>query len=326
MTEQTRRASRLVEIHRLLVKRGSMSAAQLAAELEYSQRTIQRDLQVLESELRVPLIYENRRYRIMPGGQHPLGPIRFTLQESRAMFLASRLFVRYADEWDPDGVTALEKLAGTLPPAIAQQVEYTLEQLKQRPQNKKQTGVLRALTEAWAESLTIRMQYRSSHAQEPYETELDPYLLEPSASGSSTYVVGFSSKHNDVRIFKIDRVHSAEVTSRHFQVRDLDEIVAQLGRSWGGVVFGDDRYDVTVDFTGRVAERITETNWHPSQELEPLADGGVRLRVVLPSLLEFVPWVLGWGADAMVVGPPELLEQVASAVKAAAARYADDAR
>lgn len=325
MTEQTRRASRLVEIHRLLVKRGSLSAAELASELEYSQRTIQRDLGVLESELRVPLIYENRRYRIMPGGQHPLGPIRFTLQEARAMFLASRLFVRYADEWDPDGMTALEKLAGTLPPAIARQVEYTLEQLKQRPQNKKQTGVLRALTEAWADSLTIRVQYRSSHAQEPYDTDLDPYLLEPSASGSSTYVVGFSSKHNAVRIFKIDRVLRAEVTERHFEARDVVEIVEQLGRSWGGVVFGDDRYDVTVDFTPRVAERITETNWHPSQELESLPDGGVRLRVVLPSLLEFVPWVLSWGADAMVIGPDELLDQIASTVRASAARYGDGA-
>jgi predicted DNA-binding transcriptional regulator YafY len=321
MTEQTRRASRLLEIHRMLVKRGSMSAAELARALDYSQRTIQRDLQVLESELRIPLIYENRRYRIMPGGQHPLGPVRFTLQEARAMFLASRLFVRYADELDPDGITALEKLAETLPQAIARQVEYTVHQLRGRPEKTAQVEVLRKLTEAWANSLTIRMEYRSSHAQAAYETNLDPYLLEPSASGYSTYVVGFSSKHGEVRIFKLDRIQSVQPTTQSFHARDVNEIVDQLGRSWGGVVFGEDKYDVTVDFTSAVAGRISESNWHPSQQLEPLPDGGVRLRVVLPSLLEFVPWVLGWGADAMVVGPPELHDQIAQTIRTAAQRY-----
>lgn len=322
MTEQTRRATRLLEIHRLLVKRGSMSAAELAKALEYSQRTIQRDLLVLESELRIPLIYENRRYRIMPGGQHPLGPVRFTLQEARAMFLASRLFVRYADELDPDGITALEKLAETLPQAIARQVEHTIHQLRHRPENSAQVDVIRRLTEAWANSLTIRMEYKSSYAQAAYETHLDPYLLEPSASGYSTYVVGFSSKHGEVRIFKIDRIQSVLPTTQAFHARDVNEIVDQLGRSWGGVVFGDDKFDVTVDFTPVVAQRVSESNWHPSQQLESLSDGGVRLRVVLPSLLEFVPWVLGWGADAIVVGPPELHDQIASTVRAAAERYA----
>jgi predicted DNA-binding transcriptional regulator YafY len=324
MTEQTRRATRLLEIHRLLVKRGSMSAAELARALDYSQRTIQRDLLVLESELRIPLIYENRRYRIMPGGQHPLGPVRFTLQEARAMFLASRLFVRYADELDPDGITALEKLAETLPQSIARQVEYTVHQLRNRPENTQQVEVLRKLTEAWAGSLTIRMEYRSSHASAAYETNLDPYLLEPSAGGYSTYIVGFSSKHGEVRIFKIDRIQSVHPTTQAFQARDVNDIVDQLGRSWGGVVFGDDKYDVTVDFTANVAQRISESNWHPSQKLDPLPDGGVRLRVVLPSLLEFVPWVLGWGADAMVIGPAELHEQIANTIRAAAQRYASE--
>jgi proteasome accessory factor B len=130
-----------------------------------------------------------------------------------------------------------------------------------------------------------------------------------------------SSKHGQVRIFKVDRVQSVEILPQHFHVRDLGEIVDQLAKSWGGVVFGEDRYDVTVDFNANVAQRIGETHWHASQRLEPIAHGGVRLRVVLPSLLEFVPWVLGWGADAVVVGPDELWQQVADAVRAMAANY-----
>ncbi len=323
MTEQTRRATRLLEIHRLLVKRGSMSASELAHALDYSPRTIQRDLLVLESELRVPLIYEGRRYRIMPGGQHPLGPIRFTTQEARVVHMATRLLVRHADEFDPDCMTALEKIADTLPPTMARQVEYTSAQLQGRPENGTQTDVLRKLTEAWAGSQTVRIEYRSSHADEPYSSDLDPYLLEPSATGAATYVVGFSSRHGAVRIFKIDRIQSVELLARHFPARDVHEIMEQLSRSWGGVVIADDKFDVTVEFTAAVARRIAETHWHPSQKLEHLAGGAVRLQVVLPSLLEFVPWVLSWGSDARVVGPPELVERVREAALSMAAMYAE---
>jgi predicted DNA-binding transcriptional regulator YafY len=298
-----------------------MSASELAQSLGYSQRTIQRDLAVLETELRVPLIYEGRRYRIMPGGHHPLGPVRFTLQESRVVYLATRLFVRFADEYDPDGVTALEKIADTLPPAMSRQVDRTAAQLKARPANANQVLVLQRLTEAWAASQVVRMEYRSAHNQDPYLTDLEPYLLEPSASGAATYVVGLSSKHGEVRIFKIDRIQSIATTPRQFVPRDVDEIVNQLSRSWGGVVFGEDKYDVTVEFSPGVAHRITETNWHPSQTLESLHGGGVRLKVVLPSLLEFVPWVLSWGPDARVIGPQELYDQVSTAVRAASALY-----
>jgi CRISPR-associated endonuclease/helicase Cas3 len=47
----------------------------------------------------------------------------------------------------------------------------------------------------------------------------------------------------------------------------------------------------------------------------------VRLNVSLPSLLEITPWVRGWGAEAVVVGPEELRTEVATSMAAAAANY-----
>ena len=48
----------------------------------------------------------------------------------------------------------------------------------------------------------------------------------------------------------------------------------------------------------------------------------MRLKVLLPSLLEFTPWVRSWGHEAYVVSPPALRDEVAASMRAAAARYA----
>lgn len=320
-TEQTRRATRLLRIEQLLRQYGKLSVRQLAEHLNYSKRTVQRDLAALESELGVPLINEGRRWGILEGTQHPLSPVRLTLQESRVIFLAMHAFATSTDERDPDGISALEKLSDTLPAPIAAEIQRTIGQLRARPERADYLATLQLVTEAWADSQRLRIRYQSASGNEAHQLELDPYLLRTGANGSSIYVVGWSSRHDSPRVFKVDRILSAERTGARFNPPELDEIVAKLASSWGGVVFGDEQFDVTIDFTANVAARVHETTWHVTQQTEDLPDGGVRLRFVLPSLLEVVPWVLSWGADAIVVGPPQLRKQVTTVTAAAAANY-----
>lgn len=321
MTDQTRRATRLIRVQQLLQQHGGLTVAELAAHLNYSRRTVQRDLGALQSDLGVPLVNVGRRWRIMEGSQHPLSPVHLTLQESRVIFLAMQAYATATDERDDNAISALEKLGDTLPAPLQDDVRRTMETMRSRPEAEVYNLILRFVTRAWAESARLRIWYRSASSDHVEVTNLDPYLLRPGANGGSIYVVGWSSRHDMPRVFKIDRIVNAELTSEHFEPRNLDEIVERLGRSWGGVVFGDEQYDVTVDFTPQAAGRVRETTWHVTQQLEELPGGGVRLRCVLPSLLEFVPWVLGWGAGATVVGPDELREQIAATLHAAASNY-----
>ena len=207
-----------------------------------------------------------------------------------------------------------------MPEPIGRQVQAAAAQLRTRPARKNQRDALCCLTEGWAQSHTVAVTYRSAQHTSLRKTDLDPYLLEPSANGAATYVIGFSHLHQAVRTFKVDRIQRAEVTAATFVPPDTMEIVDQLARSWG-VVFGDDKFDVVVDFRPAVAGRIRETNWHPSQRLSDLPGGGVRMEVQIPSLMEFIPWVRGWGADAEVIAPTELRLEVAASLRAAAEAY-----
>ncbi len=324
MSQQIRRATRLVEIERLLRSRlQGYTAAELGHQLGVSVRTVQRDLLDLQSDLNVPLLQAEGRYQVMPGTTS-LTPVRLTLHEARSVFLATRLFLRYADERDPDAISAMEKIADALPETIARYVRATVLVLKTRPLDRNLMEVLRTLTEAWAESRTVHISYRSQRTKGPGETDLDPYLLEPSTTGAATYVIGYSHAHGTVRTFKLDRIIHAEITGEVFE-RAPDqagpaEVMERLNRSWG-VVFGDDQYRVAVEFAPQVADRVRETHWHPRQSLTDLADGGVRLELTLPSLLEFTPWVRSWGHMARAVEPPELVAEVAASLRQAAALY-----
>lgn len=319
MTEQTRRATRLMRIRDVLTRRGSVSCAELAEETGYSQRTIQRDIGALESELGIPLVYEGRRWKLMPGAKLVFGPVRLTLQEARAVYFATRLMLRSADERDPDGVSALEKVADSVPEGLAGHMHRTVAEYGQLPTNGAYIETIRRLTEAWASNRTATINYRSASSANARSTDLDPYILDHTQSG--TYVVGYSSEHKSVRVFKVDRILDVDLTQREFEPGDVELIAQQLRQSWGGVVFGEIQHEITIDFTPAVASRIRESYWHPSQRLDTLENGGVRLCVSLPSLLEISPWVRGWGPEAIVVGPPELRSEIAGSLAAAAANY-----
>jgi predicted DNA-binding transcriptional regulator YafY len=321
MTEQTRRSTRLIRIRDILIRHpGGIGTSELARLTGYSQRTIQRDLLALDSELNLPLIQENRRWRIMDGHKPLFGPVRLTLQEGRAVYFAMRLMLRSADEHDPDALTALEKVAAALPKGMAEHMQRTVREYRQLPFNREATENLARITEAWATSRTIVIEYRSAHSSESRRYEVDPYILDHTESG--TYLVGYSHSHGEVRVFKVDRIRAVEQTAREFEPVDLERLAETLRKSWGGVVLGESRYDVVIDFTPAAAARIQESYWHVSQELEALPGGGVRFKVSLPSLLEITPWVLSWGPEATVVAPDELRQRVADLLKAAAARYA----
>ena len=322
MTEQVRRATRLIEIERRLRAHPmGLTVRELANATGYSTRTIQRDLNALESELGAPLVEApGRRWRLLPGST-PIGAVRFTLHEARALFLAARVMLRHAGEQDADGIAALEKLADALPPPLSRQVRSAAAQLNRNPLRSNRQQVLRTLTEGWAASQTVLIQYRSAQSKTTRRVELDPYLLEPSPNGAATYVIGYSHHHAQVRTFKLDRIEAAELTRQEFQANDIHELSDKMQRSWG-IVYGDDEFEVTVDFEAEVADRVSETTWHPSQRLTRLEDGGVRLELRLPSFLEFVPWVRSWGSAAHVVAPDELRAEIAEDFERASARYA----
>jgi len=67
--------------------------------------------------------------------------------------------------------------------------------------------------------------------------------------------------------------------------------------------------------------RAKETIWHPSQRVETLPDGRLRVTFGVGSILEIRHWVLGWGGDCEVVRPVELRRDIQAEIRAMSRTY-----
>ena len=129
------------------------------------------------------------------------------------------------------------------------------------------------------------------------------------------YLVARKPKEGVFRTYALARMEDVEVLRQAFARRKTFQIDDYLKGSFG-IITSDALHDVVVDFAPSKAALIRERIWHPSQELEELKDGGVRLTMKLSSLDEVADWILGWREQARVVSPKVLRQKIGQAAQA----------
>jgi predicted DNA-binding transcriptional regulator YafY len=293
----------------------------VAAFVGMSRRTVYRDLQALEGEIGIPLWSEGGRWGIVEGAFLP--PLRLTLDEALAFFLAARLMAQFADRHEPDIGAAFQKLAEILPPVVARHLERTIDVMASRPPDERLTRHLRVLARAWAEQRVVELTYDAatySPGRPPRRSRVHPYLLEASATTRALYLIGYDESREAVRTFKLQRILEIAVTPDTFEPPDPGIVQESLGRSWG-VITDQEEVEVVLRFDADIAARVTETTWHPSEQTTRESTGTILWRARVPGTIEIRRWILSWGSQVEVVAPPELRDEVAATYRAAAARY-----
>jgi proteasome accessory factor B len=91
-------------------------------------------------------------------------------------------------------------------------------------------------------------------------------------------------------------------------------------RAWD-IIADQEPIDVVLHFSPKVASRVREARWHPSERVEAAADGGLTWRATVSGPIEIRLWILSWGDDVEVVEPAALRGDVAATHARAAARY-----
>jgi len=203
-------------------------------------------------------------------------------------------------------------------------VERTLDGLSKAPRDERFSANVRLLTKAWAERRVVAIDYAPAHLEggaTPRRATVRPYLLEPSLQTHALYLIGFDEERGAIRTFKIERIGAAALTPRTFEPPDPAATTSALRAAWD-IIADQPPVDVELRFVPKVAGRVLEATWHPTQTVATEPDGSLSWRATVSGTIEIRLWILSWGDDVEVVSPTALRDDVADTLRRAAARYA----
>lgn len=312
--ERLKKTERMLRIWLLLLRNPlRYTTKDLAEKFEVNVRTIYRDLVTLGNELMVPVYEERARWAVRE--EHFLPPIRFTVSEALNIFLAARLMLGYSHRYDPNVDSTFSVLASVLPGPLREQVQKTLDWMRNLPKSEVYLSVLAKLAEAWTSQRRAKITYRSLPAAKSAERIIEPYFIEPAAPGHSSYVIAYCHRAKELRIFKVERIEAIELTDEKYTIPADFDANRYFKGAWGIVVEGEEQ-TVKLKFSAEIARLMEETIWHPSQVLEKQADGSVIMVLRVFYTYELVTWILGWGEKVEVLEPEELRKEVLQTAKA----------
>jgi proteasome accessory factor C len=170
---------------------------------------------------------------------------------------------------------------------------------------------------------TIRFTYYSIGRDERSEREVDPYSLLYSAG--SWYVVGWSHEREDTRMFRLSRIEG-RIT---FKTRAEHDFPApqdfDLSRYRDRAPWQLDDADstATIALTPTIAWWV-EQMFGAYGETAIGADGSGVYTTPYANRKELVAWILGLGAEAQVLDPPDLRDAVVAALELVGDRHQAD--
>ena len=320
------RASRLVTLLLLLQTRGRLTAAELAIELEVSERTVHRDVDAL-SESGVPIYAERGPHggiRLVDGYRTRLTGM--TPEEAEALFLAG--LPGPAAELGLGTVVAAAqlKVLASLPPELRARASRLVERfhLDAGDWFKASQPVphLAALSDAVWGSTRIAIDYERGDGA--VRRVLEP--LGVVLKAGIWYVV--ARVEEQIRTYRVSRVVATEPTHERFERPDDFDLAAYWAESAAAFERDVPRVEVIVRVHPDGLDRLRAAVGHavmraaaslPDEDPEGWA--WLRLRLDYPE--EAAGVLLSAGPLLEVVSPPEVRAGVAATARAVAARYVD---
>jgi predicted DNA-binding transcriptional regulator YafY len=320
------RASRLISLVLLLQSRGSMTGAELARELEVSERTVSRDVLALGAA-GIPVYSDRGRaggYRLVDGYRTRLTGM--TRDEAEALFLSGLPGPLRELGLAEAMIAARLKVTAALPAELRDAAARVAARfLLDAPGwfgAKDTPPTLTTLAKATWSDHVLQVAYR--RGERVVERTVQPYALVLKAG--AWYLVGRVG--DGLRVYKVDRFVSVRDTGETF-TRDDDVDLAEFwARRAGEFERSLLAERVTVRLSPRglrglrhAVVRLAAQEAERSVRGEPDEDGWVTTEVPVESMEVAYHELLALGPEVEVVEPPELRARMKGAAESMRSRY-----
>jgi predicted DNA-binding transcriptional regulator YafY len=317
------RADRLVSILLLLQTKGRLTARELAARLEVSERTILRDMDALSSA-GVPVVADRGAgggLRLVEGYETKLTGL--TAPEIRSLFFARPPKVMTDLGLGEAAEAAWIKLQAALPSEARRQAEFVRERILIDPRGWRDTAdsvaSLPVLLDALWREREISFVYESALV-EAGERRVDPLGLV--ARGRTWYLI--ASRNGELRTYRVSRIRKAEVTDVPSRRPPGFDLASYWERSASEFRAHLPRYYATFLVAPSVMRWARYRGWRLDEETPQ--GNLIRIRLRFDVEEEGLQFALSFGADVEVLEPVELRAKVVAAAQQIVAAYAPDPR
>jgi predicted DNA-binding transcriptional regulator YafY len=315
----TRTATRLITLIMLLQRQPNQRAADLAAELDVSERTLHRYIGMLE-EMGIPIYSERGRhggFSLARGYRMP--PLVFTPEEAVAVHLGTSLVSEmWGELYEEAANGALAKLDNVLPEAQRQEAAWAGRALIATNLNRVEQIVLAPLLEklrrAARQRRRLRLWYQGGRGPDPVERDVDVYAL--AFRWGWWYAIGYCHLRQAIRTFRVDRIDKLMLLSASFNAPETFDAHAYLAAE----PEPPPEIEVEMRFApgGAHLAEYGRSYW---QSMAPQADGAVVVTFGAPTIEVAAGTVLSYGPLVEVLAPAALRQKVGAWATAVAQKY-----
>lgn len=312
---QADRLARVLRILELIQSRGRWTTRAIAEEIECSERTVYRDLDVLRFA-GIPYHREGDQQfiRVRPDFKFPV--MTLTDDEILGLSLATAITKSPGLDVTAGSLPTAVKLAAVSKTETQELIDdalrlVTVLDLKLADHSRHHEAI-RSIQLALVQQKQISGHYESPYEPAPVKLKLHPYRL--CLIKNAWYVIGKADPEAEPRTYRVARFKSVRMIEEAASTPEDFDLHEYFGNAWA-VYRGHETYDIELLFTRQAAMIVTETNWHHSQRVTRNKDGSVTLMFRVDGLEEIVNWVMTWTGKVKVVRPPSLRDLVIEKLK-----------
>lgn len=312
-------ATRLITLLMMMQRQPHQKAADLAAALGISTRSLHRYIGMLE-EMGIPVCSERGPqggFSLVRGYRMP--PLVFTPQEAVALYLGTSLVEEmWGQLYEEAARGALAKLENVLPQEQQYEVAWARRALlatgMHRTEQLPLAPHLEKLRRAVRERRRVCMIYQGRSQTEPVQRDVDTYAL--IHRWGWWYAIGYCHLREETRSFRIDRIITLTLLSDTFSLPEAFDVHEYLAT--------EPQYQPTIQvrmrFTAEGAwlARDGRSYW---QSMHTQEDGSVIVTFEMPELQAATAMALSYGSLAEVLEPASVRNMVYEQACAIASKH-----
>lgn len=308
------RLIRLIRIITLIQSKPGIMAKELADRCETSERTIYRDISILNSATPIINLGHSKGYQFI--NNFSLYPLDWDEEEAIAFSMLPSILDQFNFTRPKSFNTAYEKVMASYykekknKADIIQQVTDIIR-MGTPAYNENQENFLFSIIQAILMKKTIKAVYHTQSRNKETARLLDPYYLVPREQ--RFYLIAYCHTHKDVRTFRISRFLKLEILDQTYDVGDF-KIHNYLKNTWS-IERGENKITFKVKFSDNVARYIKEEELFVMPKLTDLPDGSLLFEVSVNNDREFLQWVLQYGSEAEILEPTEHRDKMKELLK-----------